>query len=315
MTAPDPAAPPTPLRKEVSASFEFFPPTSLELEEKLWLAIERLAPLAPKFVSVTYGAGGTTRERTHATVERLKSQTNLVPAAHLTCVSASKAEIHEVVERYLDAGVRHIVALRGDAQKESDTSSVDAGYPDALALVKGIKAIDPHVELSVAAYPEPHPKAASAQADLDWLKRKVDAGATRAITQFFFEADTYLEFVDRARTAGISVPIVPGILPVTNFATVSRFARQCGTSVPAWFAELFAGLDKDPKTRQLVAASTAIELCRKLQRNGVNEFHFYTLNRAELTRSICHVLGLRATEQPVSSTPAPDAPSRQTQAS
>lgn len=282
----------------VGASFEFFPPNSVEMEERLWRAIQRLEPVGPRFVSVTYGAGGTTRERTHATVERIKRETSLTPAAHLTCVAASRRQVQSVVERYLDAGVQHIVALRGDPPKDGtgpfrDTAASQE-YANALELVQAIHAIDPNIELSVAAYPQTHPQASSERADLDWLKRKIDAGATRAITQFFFEAEVFLSFVERARAAGITVPIVPGILPVTNFSTVQRFALQCGASMPDWMAERFEGLDQDPKTRQLVAASTAIELCRELQRNSVNEFHFYTLNRAELTRSICHVLGLKA---------------------
>ena len=287
-----------PLERRVCASFEFFPPDSAEMEERLWRAIQRLEPVGPRFVSVTYGAGGTTRERTHATVERIKRETSLTPAAHLTCVAANPREVQSVVERYLRAGIEHIVALRGDPPKDGTRPSSDtthAGeYANALELVRAIHAIDPRIELSVAAYPQTHPQAKSEVADLDWLKRKIDAGATRAITQFFFEAEVFLSFIERARATGITVPIVPGILPVTNFSTVQRFALQCGASVPSWMAERFEGLDQDPKTRQLVAASTAIELCRQLQRNGVNEFHFYTLNRAELTRSICHVLGLKA---------------------
>ncbi|MEM7404978.1 MAG: methylenetetrahydrofolate reductase [NAD(P)H] [Pseudomonadota bacterium] len=280
-----------------SVSFEFFPPHTQEMEATLWAAIERLAPIGPSFVSVTYGAGGSTRERTHATLERLMSETTLRAAAHLTCVDASRADVDQVVERYRDAGVRHIVALRGDTPQQAHPTlqpQSATGYRDALALIEGIRRIDPDMELSVAAYPEVHPRAASARADLDWLKRKIDAGATRAITQFFFEADTFLRFLDRAAAAGITIPIVPGILPVTNFATVERFAQSCGARVPPWLAETFGGLDDDPKTRQLVAASTAIDLCRALQRSGVNDFHFYTLNRAELTRSICHMLGVRA---------------------
>lgn len=283
-------------RSQASVSFEFFPPHTREMDAGLWAAIERLAPVGPSFVSVTYGAGGGTRERTHATLERLTAETSLCPAAHLTCVAASRAEVDQVVERYLEAGVRHIVALRGDPPQHAEPGSVppEPGYHDALELIKGIHRIDPGIEISVAAYPETHPRSASDTADLDWLKRKIDAGATRAITQFFFEADTFLRFRDRARAAGITVPIVPGILPVTNFATVKRFAESCGATVPRWLAETFDGLDSDPKTRQLVAASIAIDVCRTLQRGGVNEFHFYTLNRAELTRSICHMLGLRA---------------------
>lgn len=280
---------------DVAVSFEFFPPSTPELEQRLQAAIDRLAPLEPRFVSVTYGAGGTTRDRTHATLERIKAETTLCPAAHLTCVGASREEVDAVVRRYRNAGIQHIVALRGDLPEGEGAAAQSTGpqYCSALDLVEGIKRQAPELEISVAAYPETHPQATTPQADLDYLKRKIDAGANRAITQFFFDNDHYYRFVDRARAAGIDVPIVPGILPVTNFKTVARFAAQCGASVPAWFARTFEGLDQDQKTRQLVAASVAIEQCSALRAQGVHEFHFYTLNRAELTRSICHVLGVR----------------------
>ena len=285
--------------RRIEASFEFFPPKSEAMETQLWTAIERLAPLAPRFVSVTYGAAGSTRERTHATVERVRRETALEPAAHLTCVGATREEVDAVARRYWEVGVRHIVALRGDPPEESvGYEPHPGGYRYAADLVAGLRRIA-DFEISVAAYPEVHPEAPSATADLDNLKRKVDAGATRAITQFFFECSDYLRFVERARRAGVEVPIVPGILPVTNFHTVARFAAACGAAIPAWMADQFEGLDADQGTRQLVAASIAAEQCRTLQASGVDEFHFYTLNRADLTFAICHVLGLR----PVPATP------------
>jgi methylenetetrahydrofolate reductase (NADPH) len=283
-------------------SFEFFPPKTPEMEEKLWQTVKRLEPLAPRFVSVTYGAGGSTRERTHATVVRIRRETCLEPAAHLTCVGASRAEIDEVAERYLEAGIRHIVALRGDPPTgETRYAPHSHGYAYACDLVAGLKRVG-DFEISVAAFPETHPEASSAQADLDNLKRKVDAGASRAITQFFFDVDVYLSFVERVRAAGIAIPIVPGILPVTNFAQVKKFAAMCGAAVPDWIAAQFEGLDEDPETRRLVAASIAAEQCRLLQANGVNEFHFYTLNRADLTVAICHMLGVRG--RPAAAAPA-----------
>ena len=272
-------------------SFEFFPPKTEAMEQTLWQAIQRLAPLGPRFVSVTYGAGGSTRQRTHATVRRILEETNLTPAAHLTCIGASRAEIDEVARGYAQMGVRHLVALRGDIPPEGLGVHPD-GYRYASELVEGLARIA-DFDLSVAAYPEVHPEAASAAADLDALKRKIDAGATRAITNFFFAADTYLRFVERVRAAGIVVPIVPGILPVTNFAQVVKFAGQNKIDVPRKLAERFAGLDNDPETRRLVAITIAAELCQKLQTEGVEEFHFYTLNRAELTYALCHLLGIR----------------------
>jgi len=282
------------MANDIEVSFEFSPPKTPEMEASLWQAIRSLAPLRPRFVSVTYGAGGSTRERTHATVRRIMEETDLEPAAHVTCVAASRGEVDAVVRSYGGIGVRHIVALRGDPPEGSACFTPHPeGYRNAEELVRGIRALG-DFEISVAAYPEVHPEAVSAQADLDNLKRKLDAGASRAITQFFFEPAVYLRFVERARAAGVSAPIVPGILPVTNFKRVREFAHKCGASVPAWLAELFEGLDGDPTTRSLVAAWVAAEQCRKLQEYGVREFHFYTLNRAELTRSICHILGVRA---------------------
>jgi len=283
-----------PINAEFDASFEFFPPNTPEMERQLWHTIEALAPLGPHFVSVTYGAGGTTRARTHATVRRIMAETALKPAAHLTCVGADRAEVDAVARAYWASGVRHIVALRGDPpDREQGFQPHPGGYANAAELVAGLKRIAPF-EISVAAYPEVHPEAASPEADMDNLKRKIDAGANRAITQFFFEPDTYLLFVERARAAGITVPIVPGILPVTNFARVRSFAAACGASVPAWMADLFTGLDDAPGIRRLVAATVAAELCVRLRDQGVTMFHFYTLNRSELTRALCHMLGLRA---------------------
>lgn len=274
-------------------SFEFFPPKDEVGEGKLWQSFEKLAPLRPRFVSVTYGAGGSTRDRTSNIVKRIEGQTGLTSAAHLTCVEATREEIDAQARDWWDAGIRHIVALRGDAPgNDGIYTPHPGGYAYANDLVEGLKRIA-DFEISVGAYPEVHPDAASAQADMDNLKRKIDAGATRAITQYFFEADTFLRFRDAAVKAGISAPIVPGILPVTNFKTVARFSAACGTTVPDWMAELFAGLDDDPETRALVAASTASELCLKLMGEGVDEFHFYTLNRAELTNAICRRLGVR----------------------
>ena len=286
----------TPIRDGIEVSFEFFPPKTPAMEQTLWRSIERLAPIGPRFVSVTYGAGGGTRERTHATVKRVLEETDLTPAAHLTCVGATREEVDAVARRYQQAGIRHIVALRGDPP-DGDTrfEPHPNGYRNAADLVAGLKKVA-DFELTVGAYPEVHPDARSAEQDLDNLKRKLDAGACRAITQFFFDTDVYFRFLDRVRAAGISAPIIPGILPVTNFAAAKRFAAGCGASIPAWMHELFEGLDDTPDTRQLVAASVAAEQCLRLERLGVSEFHFYTLNRAELTLAICHRLGLKSRE-------------------
>jgi methylenetetrahydrofolate reductase (NADPH) len=274
-------------------SFEFFPPKSEEMERTLWTSITRLAPLAPSFVSVTYGAGGSTRERTHNTVRRILTETPLVPAAHLTCVAATREEIDAVADDYWGAGVRHLVALRGDIPGgEAPYHPTPGGYAYAAELVEGLRRRR-EFEISVAAYPEVHPEARSPEDDLDNLKRKIDAGATRAITQFFFDNWTFLRFVDRARKAGITVPIVPGIMPVTNFTQMVKFARTAGATVPVHFARHFEGLDADPETRKLVAATLAAEQCQQLAQAGVTDFHFYTLNRADLTYAICHILGLR----------------------
>ena len=276
-------------------SFEFFPPKTPEMEERLWEVIKRLEPLGPRFVSVTYGAGGSTRERTHATVRRIRNETALEPAAHLTCVAATRDEIDAVARDYWEAGIRHIVALRGDPPGGLGAAYAPhpGGYSYAADLVDGLKRVA-DFEISVAAYPETHPAARSPGHDLDNLKAKLDAGASRAITQFFFDVDLYLRFRDRAHAAGIRVPIVPGILPVTNFAQLKRMAAGCGAAIPSWMATHFDGLDDDPDTRRLVAASLAAEQCRRLHANGVHEFHFYTLNRADLIVAICHLLGVRA---------------------
>lgn len=274
-------------------SFEFFPPRTEKLEEQLWACIRRLEPLAPRFVSVTYGAGGSTQERTHATVARIVSETSLTPAAHLTCVGATREEVDAVARRYWDAGVRHVVALRGDPPAGAATYTPHpGGYAQAEDLVRGLRRIG-DFEISVGAYPETHPAAVSAEADLDFLKRKIDAGATRAITQYFFDTEVYLRFLDRCLAKGITVPIVPGILPVSNFQQVVKFSAMCGASVPAWMGRLFEGLEEDAETRRMVAAVVAAEQVRLLQANGVDEFHFYTLNRSDLTYAIAHILGAR----------------------
>ena len=281
------------LAGDARVSFEFFPPKTEKMEAQLWSAIETLAPLAPRFVSVTYGAGGSTRERTHNTVARIARETPLAAAAHLTCVAASTDEIDEIADAYWQAGVRHIVALRGDPPEQGGRFEAHPdGYAGAADLVEGLMKCHPF-EISVSAYPEVHPDARDPQSDLDNLKRKLDAGATRAITQFFFEADTYFRFMDKVRAAGIDAEIVPGIMPVGNFAAVQRMAAMCNTDVPAWMGRLFEGLDDRPAARQLISATLAAELCRKLYEGGVRDFHFYTLNRAEHSYAICHLLGLR----------------------
>jgi methylenetetrahydrofolate reductase (NADPH) len=281
-------------KRRLCVSFEFFPPKTEEMEQTLWEAINRLAPLNPHFVSVTYGAGGSTRERTHATVKRILAETALVPAAHLTCVGAACAEVDSVIHSYRAAGVRHIVALRGDPPGGLGERYAPhpGGYRNAADLVAGIKRIA-DVEVSVSAYPERHPDSPTVEADIDMLKAKVDAGATRAITQFFFENDLYFRYLDRVRASGIEVPIVPGILPVQNFKQTKNFAARCGTSVPDWLAERFDGLEQDAATRKLIAAAVAAEQVIDLLDRGVTDFHFYTMNRADLVYAVCHLLGLR----------------------
>ncbi len=287
-----------------SVSFEFFPPKTEKMEQSLWQAIQRLAPLGPSFVSVTYGAGGSTRERTHNTVTRIQKETGIPAAAHFTCVGATREEIDAIARTYWDAGIRHLVALRGDPPETEGGVGVryvphPGGYAYAADLVAGMRKVA-DFEISVAAYPESHPEAPSAQFDLDNLKRKVDAGATRAITQFFFDNDAYFRFLDRCAAAGITVPIVPGILPITNFARAVEFAGKCGAAMPKRFAETFEGLDADPETRQLVAATMAAEQCQALQAQGIKDFHFYTLNRSDLTVAICRMLGVKAKQPAVS---------------
>jgi methylenetetrahydrofolate reductase (NADPH) len=277
---------------DIGVSFEFFPPKTEKMEAQLWDTFRTLEPLGPSFVSVTYGAGGSTRERTHATVARIAAESHVPPAAHLTCVEASRAEIDEVAQAYWDAGVRHIVALRGDVPGGAPYRAHPDGYANAIELVAGLKAIAPF-DISVAAYPEVHPDADCADSDLDNLKRKLDAGANRAITQFFFSPDAFLRFRDAAAAAGIDAPIIPGILPVSNVSQTRRIADMCGTAIPGWMTSLFEGLDDLPAARQLVAATVAAEMCRRLYAGGVRDFHFYTLNRAELSYAICHLLGLR----------------------
>jgi methylenetetrahydrofolate reductase (NADPH) len=284
----------------IGVSFEFFPPKDEGMEKILWNSVERLKPLAPDFVSVTYGAGGSTRERTHATVKRILNETPLTPAAHLTCVAATRGEIDAIVRNYHDAGVRHIVALRGDPVGGAGEKYAPhpGGYQNAADLVAGIKHIG-DFEVSVSAYPEKHPDSPTLEADIDMLKAKVDAGASRAITQFFFENDLYFRYLDRVRARGIDIPIVPGILPVQNFKAAKNFATRAGASVPVWLAERFAGLDNDPTTRKLIAAAVAAEQVIDLFDRGVTNFHFYTMNRADLVYAICHLLGLRPVTQEV----------------
>jgi len=279
---------------DIAVSFEFFPPKNERMAETLWESIKTLEPLHPRFVSVTYGAGGSTRERTHQTVERIVNETRLTPAAHLTCVGASRGEVDDVARAYWDLGVRHIVALRGDPPEAGTAFAPHPeGYANAAALVDGLKRVAPF-DISVAAYPECHPDSPDKTADIDNLKRKVDAGADRAITQFFFSADCFLRFRDEVAAAGIGVEIVPGILPVSNVAQTRRFAEACGAGIPDWLNNLFEGLDDLPAARQLIAATVAAEICGQLYAGGVRHFHFYTLNRAELAYAICHLLGVRA---------------------
>jgi methylenetetrahydrofolate reductase (NADPH) len=274
-------------------SFEFFPPNTEAMETTLWNSLERLSVLEPRFVSVTYGADGSTRERTHAAVARILQETNLTATPHLTCVGASRGEIDDIAREYWDLGVRHLVALRGDPPKDTKGYVPHAdGYAYASDLVEGLKRVA-DFDISVAAFPEVHPEAENAFADLENLKRKLDAGASRAITQFFFDVDAYLRFRDLCAAAGIESAVIPGILPITKFPQLQYFAEQCGASVPEWLKERFAGLDDDPDTRQLIAASVAIEQVQQLQKEGIDEFHFYTLNRSELTFAICHALGVR----------------------
>ena len=281
-------------RPRFNVSFEFFPPNTAEMEATLWASVGRLAPLNPEFVSVTYGAGGNTRERTHATLARIIAETSIPPAAHLTCVAASRDDVDAVAREYWAAGVRHIVALRGDPTGGPGTAyeAHDEGYATSTDLVAGLRRIR-DFEVSVSAYPEGHPESGSVDRDIEYLKAKVDAGATRAITQFFFENDMFMRYLDRVRAKGVTIPILPGIVPVQNFKQVARFAQRTGASVPAWLADRFDGLDDDPATRRLVAATVAAEQVLDLVDRGVENFHFYTMNRADLVYAICHLLGMR----------------------
>lgn len=286
-----------PQDSNLGVSFEFFPPKTAKMEESLWESFALLSQLHPKFVSVTYGAGGTTRERTHEIVTQIKKRTGLNAAAHLTCIGHTQEEIEEIVRGYWRDGIRHIVALRGDMPgNEGKYVPTPGGYQYADDLVTGLKKIH-GFEISVAGYPEGHPEAINMQLDLLNLKKKVDAGADRVITQFFMNPEKFLHFRDRAVAAGVNVPIVPGILPITNFSKMTEFSQKCGTKVPRWMMQLFEGLDDHPKTRELVAATVASEQCRVLHEEGVRDFHFYTLNRAELTLAICHMLGMRSKQE------------------
>src|SRR5246127_4536741 len=293
MSAAAPHGAPGPIR----VSFEFFPPGDEAMAATLWRSIERLAPLAPAFVSVTYGADGSTRERTHHVVTRIQRETSLTGAPHLTCIGASREEILEIARGYWDEGIRHLVALRGDPpQGEGALRPHPRGFRHPSELLPALAALA-RFDISVAAYPEVHREARSAAADLENLKRKIDAGATRAITQFFYDIGVFLRFRDRCAAAGIAAPLVPGILPITRFPQVLRFASACGASIPPWLHERFEGLDEDAETRRLIAAAVAIEQVEEPRRHRVSEFHFYTLNRAELTYAICHALGLRPLPQ------------------
>jgi methylenetetrahydrofolate reductase (NADPH) len=284
---------------KVSVSFEFFPPGDDAAAGHLWDAILRLAPLRPKFVSVTYGADGSTRSRTHECVMRILRNTDLTVAPHLTCIGAPREEVIGIAEDYWRQGVRHMVALRGDAAAGLHYRPHAGGFAFGADLVRGLRSTAPF-EISVAAYPEGHPESGTVEADLENLKRKIDAGANRAITQFFFDPDVFLKYRDRCAAAGIRANIVPGILPITRFPQMLRFAQRCGTSVPEWLRRRFDGLDEDAETRRMIAAHVAIEQVQRLRQHGVEEFHFYTLNRAELTYAICHALGIRP------SSPAPE---------
>ncbi len=280
--------------QDLTISFEFFPPKTDKMEETLWSSIARLSVLNPTFVSVTYGAGGSTRERTHSTVSRIVKDTHLKPAAHLTCVAATKDDVNEVIQSYWDAGVRHIVALRGDPPEGigHKYEPFPGGYAGSVELVKGIKEIG-DFEVSVSAYPEKHPESSSLESDLDLLQAKVDAGADRAITQFFFDNEHYFRFLEAVTARGINIPITPGIIPIHSFKQITKFSEQCGTSIPNWLAQRFEGLDDDPETRKLISATVVAEQVQDLVEHGIKDFHFYTLNRADLVYAICHLLGVR----------------------
>lgn len=279
-------------KKDTKVSFEFFPPRTVAMKEQLWRSIQRLRPLKPQFVSVTYGAGGSTRDRTHETLKKIRKETDLKPAAHLTCVGSSREDINKIAHTYWEEKICHLVALRGDSPDMGSNDPHPEGYEHASDLVEGLMKIA-DFEITVAVFPEIHPESSNLKEDLDNLKRKIDAGAQRAISQFFFDPNVFLDFLNKVRSSGIKIPIIPGILPVTNCEKVIEFSKKSGTSVPGWMKKIFQGLDQDPVSRQLVAATIAAEQCKALQDNGINEFHFYTLNRADLSYAICHILGLR----------------------
>ena len=287
--------------ERVKVSFEFFPPKNDDMEARLWDTIKRLEPLNPQFVSVTYGAGGTTRERTARTVKRILDESTLTPAAHMTCVDASRAEVDQVISEFAAMGVKRFVALRGDPKEGVGAAYQPhpGGYANGAELVGALKG-QGDFDISVSAYPEKHPESPDFATDFDMLKRKVDSGATRAITQFFFDNDLYERYVERARKAGIYIPIVPGILPIHSFTQVANFASRCGAHVPAWLAERFDGLDKDPQTHALIASAVAVEQVHDLVERGVGDFHFYTMNRADLVFAVCHMIGIRSQAVPSS---------------
>ncbi|HEX4534205.1 MAG TPA: methylenetetrahydrofolate reductase [NAD(P)H] [Rhizomicrobium sp.] len=281
--------------KPLHVSFEFFPPKSPESEDQLWRSIRRLEPLGPSFVSVTYGAGGSTRDRTHATVKRIVEETQLTPAAHLTCVAAPREEIDDVVRGYWDAGVRHVVALRGDMPEAGASYAAhEQGYASTPELIEAIRKIAPF-EISVSAYPEKHPDSASLDADVELLKRKVGAGASRAITQFCFDLEAIARLRDRVVMEGLDIPLVPGLMPTTNFKGIARMAQRCGAAMPQWLSKLYAGLDDDAETRKIVAAAVLAEQVERLSALGFDHFHFYTLNQADLTYAACRMLGIQPT--------------------
>jgi methylenetetrahydrofolate reductase (NADPH) len=280
-------------KRKINVSFEFFPPKNDEMENRLWRSINDLKHLNPNFVSVTYGAGGSTRKRTHSTISRIITETDLKPASHLTCIGASKEEIDEIAKNYWEMGVRHIVALRGDMPASSPNYQLHPnGYQYANELVDALKKIA-DFKISVAGYPEKHPESPSLEADIENLKKKVDAGADQIITQFFFDTDNYLRFVEKCRNSGINVPIIPGILPVTNVKQVKHFSKMCGTVIPKWMTDIFEGMDEKEETRKMISAIVAVEQCRILHESGVSDFHFYSINRSDLVLAICHVLGVR----------------------
>ncbi len=281
--------------KRPAISFEFFPPATPKAQDNLWLAIDKLAPLNPEFISVTYGAGGTTRERTHDTLKKIIDTTDLKPAAHLTCVSASKADVNTVIESYCQIGVNHIVALRGDMPEGISVpfKAHPEGYESSIDLITGIKKIAPNMDITVSAYPERHPNSPTWDIEIDFLKRKIDAGATRAITQFFFYNDLFESYMDKIIAAGITIPIIPGIVPITNFEQTKKFALKTGASVPQSLEKRFEGLDNELEIRQLIGMTYALEQIQDLQKRGINQFHFYTMNKAELVYALCHSLGIR----------------------